>query len=188
MDKSIKRSASAYIPPYWVMLAVGIGALVIMYLGTLWMTEPGMSLEWPTDIKSKFIIFCGVCITIESCFHWSIHKRFIMIHFLWIPVWVIPWEKLSHAEYIYSWSTGKKYGKMEGQGIMITLKGCPYFSPEIDGLNMFMLRHPFRTLFIRFTPKHQQRYVAIFKQYYPDLEFQIGYEENLKKGRQYVEQ
>ena len=110
------------------------------------------------------------------------------MHFLWIPIRIIRWEKLSQAEYIYQWSaSGKSYDKRKGQGIFITLKGCPYFSPEIDALDMFLLKHPFRSLFIRFTPRNQQRYVSIFKRYYPELDFQIGYEENLKKGKQYIE-
>ena len=76
---------------------------------------------------------------------------------------------------------------MKGQGIFVTLNGCPNFCPEVDALSKFMLKHPFRTIFIRFTPRNQQRYVAIFKQYYPELDFQLGYEENLKKGKPYID-
>lgn len=183
MDNSLKKRA--YIPPYWVSIAIAICTLVLAYILALCEMEPGKPFVWPARIESRFLRFAAIYVLIQSAFHWSIHKKYIMIHFLWIPVFVIPWERVSHAEYIYKWSTGGKFGRMEGQGIFVTLKGCPYFSPEVDALNMFMMKHPFHTLFIRFTPRNQQRYVAIFKKYYPDLDFQIGYEENLKKGKPY---
>ena len=186
MEKSLKKSVC--IPPYWVNIVAGIGLLVLVYLVAFWVTEPGETFAWEDDRSARLVRFAGVYLLIISCFHWSIHKEYIMIHLLWIPIRIIRWEKLSQAEYIYKWSTDGRFGEMTGQGIVITLKGCPCFSPEIDGLNMFLLRHPFRSLFIRFTPRNQQRYVAIFKRYYPELEFQIGYEKNFEKGKPYIEE
>ena len=186
MDNALNKRA--YIPPYWVNIAIGICTIVFVYVLALWELEPGKTFAWPNRIESRFLRFAAIYVLIQSAFHWSLHKKFIMVHFLWIPVRIIRWENISQAEYIYRWSaSGKTYDIMKGQGIFVSLKGCPSFSPEIDALNMFMLKHPFHTLFIRFTPRNQQRYVAIFKKYYPDLDFQIGYEENLKKGKPYMD-
>jgi hypothetical protein len=58
------------------------------------------------------------------------------------------------------------------------------FSPELDNPGMFTLKHPVCAFFIRFTPKHQKQYVDVFLTYYPDLDYQIGYETNLNKRNQ----
>ena len=182
-----KPAQSAYIPPYWVNIAIGVSAVLFYILSEIYFVEPGDPSLWETNWESRFIFRVGCLIIFESLFHWSVHEKCIWIRFLGIPIRKIRWENVERAEYIYKWSTGARFGKMEGQGIFITLKGCPYFTPEIDALNMFQLRHPFRSFFIRFTPRNQQCYVAIFKQYYPDLLFQFGHEENLKKGKPYPE-
>lgn len=170
------------IPPYWPKIAFGIFVLILEILLEKWAADPGEPIVLMGTWQSRFLILASVYIIIEGCFHWSIHEKFIMVHFLWIPVRIIRWEKVFNAEYIYSWSTGAKWGTMEGQGIFITLEGCPLFSPEVDALNFFMMQHPFRTIFIRFTPRKQKRYVELFKRYYPTLDFQLGYEKNLEKG------
>lgn len=179
------RKPSTYIPPYWVMIVFGLCLLALVWFASAYLAEPGEPPIWQTDVRYEFVAFSGWVILFINLVHWSIHEKYIWVRFLGIPIRKIRWENVERAEYIYKWSTGAKFGKMEGQGIFITLKGCPYFTPEIDALNMFLLRHPFRSVFIRFTPKKQQRYVAIFQQYYPDLLFQFGSEENLKKGKPY---
>ena len=180
MVQPVKRSV--IIPPYWAKIIFGAIILAIPILLRIWIRYPGTFSNWMENWQFRFLVIAGIYIIIEGCFHWSIHERFIMIHFLWIPVRIIRWKKVSTAEYIYSWSTGAKWGEMEGQGIFVTLEGCPFFSPEVDALNFFMMRHPFRTLFIRFTPRKQKRYVELFKRYYPTLDVQLGYEKNLEKG------
>ena len=183
MDNTLRKRA--FIPIYWVNFAIGLGDIMLAcYIES----EIGDPTGFFTDRLARMLVFLGFYVLIQSSFHWSIHKKFIMIHFLWIPVRIIRWENVFHAEYIYRWSaSGKSYDVMKGQGIFVTLNGCPNFCPEVDALSKFMLKHPFRTIFIRFTPRNQQRYVAIFRQYYPELDFQLGYEENLKKGKPYMD-
>ena len=185
MDRSLNKRA--FIPPYWVNIAFGLAVLSVVVARALSEMEPGEAFSWPDGRMQRFLRLGGIYVVVTSCFHWSIHRNYIMVHFLWIPVRIIRWQDVLSAEYIYSWRTGSSFGKMTGQGIFVTLSGCPYFSPETDALNLFMMKHPFHTLFIRFTPRNQQRYVKIFQEYCPDLEFQIGYEENLKKGKPYIE-
>ena len=179
MDNTLRKRA--FIPPYWVMFALGLGAILLTCYTKAELGETAGR----TNRMARFLSFF---VLIRSSVHWSIHKNYIMIHFLWIPIRIIRWENVFHAEYIYRWSaSGKSYDVMKGQGIFVTLNGCPNFCPEVDALGMFLLKHPFRAFFIQFTPRNQQRYVAIFKQYYPELDFQLGYEENLKKGKPYMD-
>lgn len=165
------------IPPYWVDLAASFIFLGIAF----WCWNVTEYMSYRMAARIRMIGGVGTLLLIKTLFHYSIHEKGIYIRFIWIPVWLIRWERISSAEYIYKWYTGAKWGKMDGQGIFVTLNGCPYFSPEIDPLNMFELRYVFRCFFIRFTPKRQRSYVEIFKQYYPTLDFQIGYEDNLNK-------
>lgn len=168
------------VPPYWVDISAGCAFLCIAFI-LKYMTV-AYNLEDTSIFNTDFFVGVSVLLLLKTCFHYSIHSEGIKVRFLWIPVRLIKWEHISHAEYVYRWHTGAKNAQITGQGIFVTLRGCPFFCPEIDALNMFQLRHPFGSFFIRFTPKHQQKYVDAFMLYYPELDYQIGYESNLGKG------
>lgn len=123
----------------------------------------------------------GILVFVKASFFWEISEKGITVYFILIPVRRILWNQVDTAEYIYKWSNGVITEK--GQGIFITLKGCPCFSPEVDALDLFQLKNPFGSLFMRFTPTHQKRYIETFQHYFPNLEFQIGSEGNLKEGK-----
>lgn len=192
------KNKSVIIPPYWVHLALGLAALLV---GLFIDGEPYweivsrrefMSLHEKSWLSSRsFLVFAGVYVLFLSSFHYSIHKNYIMVRFWFIPVRIIRWHKVSTAQYVYQWgNTDKyaqmgKYGRINGQGIFVTLKGCPPFVPELDGLQMFTFRHPIGSFFIQFTPRQQKKYVKIFQSYFPELSFQFGYEKNFEKGLPY---
>ena len=181
MLSSVKKNI--IVPPYWVDLLVGCAFLWIA-CSLKYMTLV-YDLDDSSIFNTDFFIGVSVLLIIKTCFHYSIHSDGIKVRFLWVPIRLIKWEQVAHAEYVYRWHTGAKGAKMTGQGIFVTLRGCPYFCPEIDALNMFTLRHPLGSFFIRFTPKYQKRYVDIFSHYFPRLDYQIGYESNLKKGQKH---
>jgi len=182
MVSSVKKTA--YIPPYWVNLAIaGFILLVTMY-------RPEQSDVTLFDMRMQrynlLLRILGICLLIPSCIHFSIHPKGLLVHFLWLPVWFLKWNHISSAEYVYSWKPSELGAPLDGQGIFITLKGCSFFSPEVDGVITFWIKNFFRCFFIRFTPRKQKLYVAVFQQYYPQLQFQIGYEKNLKKGKDII--
>ena len=171
---------SIIIPPYWVDYLSG---LVFLSLGTaLNYWAKVANLKQHPIFNSDFLIIGGLLVLLKTCVHYSLSEKGITVRLLWIPIRRIKWDKLSHAEYIFKWATGSSYGNVRGQGIYVTLRGCPMFSPELDNPGLFTLKHPLGSFLIRFTPKHQKQYVDVFLHYYPDLDYQIGYESNLNKG------
>lgn len=160
----VKRKVT--IPPYWVEALIGLLALMF----GLWLKRSGE--EDGADIR--FFCFVGIGILVKSGFHFSIRPKGIGVLFCWIPVRLIRWEKIASAEYIEKWSTGGRFGQMEGQGIAVTLHTCPAFVAEIDALNFFQVKHPFSFCFIRFTRKNRKKNTTVFQQYYPGLSFQLG--------------
>lgn len=177
----VKKQNSMIIPPYWVDLLVSILTLIAGY-AFRYLHQYFEINESARNLRLvEFIIGMGYLVFFKSCVHYSFGNGGIVVRFLWIPIRLIKWDLIENAEYIYKWNTGVKYfGDMDGQGIFVTLQGCSIFVPEVDGLNLFLLRHPFRSLFIRFTPRNQKAYVAAFKAHCPQLEFQLGYEKNLQ--------
>ena len=176
MIQTVKKRMT--VPPYWGNVAIGGLSLMFGCFAFAHQLQNGR------NARMSFGLICGsLYILIESFFHWTICEKGIWIRFLWIPVRLIKWDQVDTAEGIYKWYTGAKGVILNGQGIFVTLKGCPCFSPEVDALNMFVFRHPFRSLFIRYTPRRRDAYVALFQRYYPELEFQIGYQEHFEKGK-----
>ena len=164
------------IPPYFLHTIL---AIAMLWVG-MWLYQSRSDMSLLGLRNTKIIIYAGFFLLIRSCLHFSIWPKGILVHFLLIPVRWIPWIKVATAEYLHEWTTnGKSFSKRNGQGIAITLQGCDPFCPEIDGMDMFMLKHPFGFRFIRFTSRKQKLYVSYFKKYYPVLEFQAGSEEIL---------
>ena len=168
------------IPPYWPDYLFGLFFLAAGYMLDYWAAVANFKQR--AFFNTDFIIGVSILLLIKTCVHYALSEKGITVRFLWLPIRRIKWDQLSHAEYIYKWATGSSYGSVRGQGIYVTLKGCPMFSPELDNPGLFTLKHPIGSFFIRFTPKHQKHYVDIFLHYYPDLDYQIGYESNLNKG------
>ena len=114
-----------------------------------------------------------------------------MVRFLYIPVRIICWNNVNRAQYVYKWHSSNrhtrfgKYAEIRGQGIFVTVNGCPPFVPELDGMDTFTFRHPINSFFIQFTPRYQKKYVKIIQRYFPELSFQLGYEKNFEKGLPY---
>ena len=179
MLSSVKKSV--IIPPYWPDYLFGMFFLALGYALDYWATVD--NLKQRAFFNEKFIIGVSALLLIKTCVHYSLSEKGITVRFLLIPIRRIKWDQLSHAEYIYKWATGSSYGSVRGQGIFATLKGCSMFSPELDNPGLFTLKHPVGSFFIRFTPKHQMQYVDVFLYYYPDLDYQIGYESNWNKGK-----
>lgn len=170
MEHRIKKCV--FTPPHWVNLAVGLFFLVA---GLLAWSSPSTSRAVKYDGARDFLAPIGLAILLQGCFHYSIHKFGILVHFMWIPVRIIKWEKVYAAEYIYEWhmDTKSRY-QSKGQGIMVTLRGCPTYCAEIDSMLYFQWRHPWGAHFIRFSKRRRKRIAQVFQQYYPNLRFQIG--------------
>ena len=158
------------VPPYWVSIAIGI---IFVAYGVF---DKYMIMTYDLHARpryrSELLIVFGALYLLKSCFHYSFCDKGIVIRFLWIPIVIIKWKKVSTAQYLTKWCTSARYGDMKGQGIFVTLSSCPVFSPGIDGVNTFQLMHPFSCFFIRFSSRHRKRYVECFRYYYSDLEFQ----------------
>lgn len=181
MDEAVEKKIT--IPPYWVNITVALSFLILSVVLRNWGMSDGDTLSRRSEYGLSFLARVSILALLTGCLHWTICEKGIVVRFLWIPIRLIRWNNISTAEYVFEWFTGSSYMKMDGQGIFVTLHGCPCFSPEIDGLNMFLLKHPVGSLFIRFTPRKQKKYVALFQHYYPELDFQLGYEKNLYKDK-----
>lgn len=170
MEHRIKKHV--FTPPHWINLAVGLFFLV----AGLWAwSSPSTSRAVKYDGARDFLAPIGLAILLQGCFHYSIHKFGILVHFVWIPVRVIKWEKVSAAEYIYEWRYCPQYNDTnKGQGIMVTLMGCPTYCAELDVMYAFRWRHLWSAHFIRFSKRRRKRIAQVFQQYYPNLRFQIG--------------
>lgn len=172
---AIDSRKSVIVPPYWVSLMVGlVGILFAAFVREISDDPSAFTLRqiWTLQGISFFVL-------IGALVHFSIHPGGIWIRFAWIPIRWISWDKVSSAQYIRKWTTtGNPITKMEGQGIFVTLIGCEIFDPKHHGLNMFTLKHPFQSFFIRFTPRHQKLYVETFQQHFPNITFQSMKETN----------
>ena len=171
MVTSMKKQVT--VPPYWVDYLFGFACIGIYFWNPDASRVGGIS-------PSKVLLIMGLLIILKASIHYSIGNKGILVRIIGIPIRLIKWNQVSTAEYIYEWNNGAKCGgSVKGQGIFVTLHNCPCFSPEVDGLDMFVLHHPFSCLFIRFTSRSQEKFVELFQLYYPALSFQIGYEKNL---------
>lgn len=172
---------STIIPPYWVDYLIGLFFLSLGVALSYWAYID--NLKQRPIFNSYFIIGVSLLINIKTCVHYSLDEKGIVVRFLWLPIRRVNWDMVSHAEYIYKWCTASGSGSIHGQGIFVTLKGCPMYAPVLDHPGLFVLKHPLTSFFIRFTSSKQKYYVEVFGQYYPDLDFQIGSETNLPRGR-----
>ena len=168
MDIDSKKGV--VIPPYWVDLVVGVICIVAVY----WYCGVTTNVAHYMLKQINSLSFLGFLIIAKGLTHFSIHPNGIWMRFLWIPIRWIPWDKVFDAQFIQEWTTtGSAMTKTKGQGIVVTLVGCELFNPEVDGLNMFLLRHPIGSFFIRFAAKKKDLYVDIFRKYFPNLCFQF---------------
>ena len=161
---------SIIIPPYGRMILL---AVILIILGGGAYLEHFLN---GTEIfySARHVLGMGIILLVWECFHYGITEKGLSIRFLYIPLFLIRWEKISTAQYICSWRNGRSGSEEKGYGIFVTLGSSPAFLPEIDGLGMFLLKHPFRAFFIRFTAKKRVEYVKAFRKHYPDLLFQVG--------------
>lgn len=158
------------IPPYGKTLLVAIG---LIFLGIICYMEYYIN---GRDFLyyANWFLGVGIILFIDKSFHTAITEKGLQIRFLYIPIYRIRWNKISTAQYICSWKATERGSEEKGNGIFITLPTCPAFIPEVDGLDMFRLKHPFSSFFIQFTEKNKRKYVSMFCHYYPNLFFQVG--------------
>lgn len=158
------------IPPYWVHLLIAVCCLAFTY----WYCACISTLAHYELVQIRFLRFVGFMLLVEGLTHFSLHPKGIWVRFLWIPIRWISWDNVSDAQFLREWTTtGNSFTKMNGQGIIVTLAGCEPFYPDFHGLNLFLLKHPIRSFFIRFTPKNKALYVETFKQFFPDMSSQF---------------
>jgi len=178
MDKTVNHKIT--IPPYWPMIALfmclAIPAVVLAYTG--WLERGEVSSH---VISITFFLIVGISM---FGFHMTLSDYGILIRFLGIPIRKILWEQINSATYIYNWYPTKLAKEpMTGQGILILLSNQFDFCPDMDCLTSFLLRHPRQAFFVLMTPLGQKRYVEAFQRFYPQLTFQVGYQNNLEKGK-----
>lgn len=167
LSKNTRKSV--LIPPYWLDVLFAVAVFAISQWEWLFTRSTGFQHR-----QQSFFLIAGIYLLIRNCVSYIVHPKGIIICWMLIPFRLIKWERVSTAEYLYQWHTWKIHQETKGQGIFITLPQAPIFSPEIDELSKFILKHPFSSCFIRFTPRNRKRYVEVFRQYYPDLQFQLG--------------
>jgi hypothetical protein len=161
------------IPPYWKTI---LDAICLFSLGLLGLAE--FYICGHDRLKhANWFLGVGTILFLKQSFHAAITPKGLQIRFLYIPVCRISWERISTAQYIHTWKATDKGSERNGCGIFITRASCPLFVPEVDGLNMFQLKHPFTSFFIQFTEKNKKKYVNAFRHYYPELSFQLGCDE-----------
>ena len=190
MPKTLDKSVT--IPPYWPHFTLAlIGVLLGLFAGEEPYWQAVKTVSRRALFMRRALIIMGFYILVRNSVHCSVRKKHLIIRFLGIPVRFIRWENISTVQYLYKWGNtkreakGSNWNKQTGQGLIITLKGCPPFIPASDGLETFNWRHPIGSVFIRFTSRQQKKYVKIFQSYFPELSFQLGYEENFEKGLPY---
>ena len=164
-----------YIPPYSADMVWAICLIFLGIIGYYWCVSNGKQLF----VEIRWTLGLGILWLLFTCFNYALTEKGVWLCFFYIPIRLVKWSDISTAQYIRKWNKleNKEITKERGQGIFITLHNCPVFVPEIDGLHTFTLKHPFSSFFIQFTSKHQKRYIDYFREYYPDLVFQIGYEQ-----------
>lgn len=175
MTSTNKRSVT--IPPYiWNMLA---SILMILFAFFGYLIGEHLEIASGRYLRNiTFIFRFGVLLLTSTCFHYKLSPKGITVCFLYIPVRRIGWNKISTAQFVCQWTGWNKNDIRKGQGIFITSPRCPIFCPEIEGLDWFRMRHPFSSVFIRFTKKNRDLYVKTFKHYYPDMLSQIVCDES----------
>ena len=164
---------SVIIPPSWRKFLCGLVPVALC----------GVDLYeqiWKEGIETPTlhpILWVGVLMLAWACVHGSFHKKGFVIRFLWIPIWLIPWHKITDVQYVTKWNTGayqwdidrdKHY--VHGHMFIVTWGNCPFFEPETDDYFRFPILHPFQSMYLRFSGKNTNRYVKTVQQYYPFLD------------------
>ena len=161
---------SVIIPPYTNTIFLSICMIILGGGGYLEYLINGGKFYY----NARWLLVCGIFLLVIKLFHVAVTEKGLSIRFLYIPIYRIRWEKISTAQYIFSWKKRKYGSTVKGNGIFITLSSCPAFLPEIDELGLFLLKHPFNALFIQFSDKNKVEYVKAFREHYPNLSFQLG--------------
>lgn len=159
---------SFYIPPYLPHIIISASTLVISILAIQRGIKPAIS-------RPIVLLIASIYVLLRSSFSYLICPRGIVVFFLFIPVRLIRWNKVSTAEYLYHWIIIKSIYEVNGHGLMITLPASEPFAPEIDSVQLFTEKHPFSSIFMRFSKRNKDRYLKIFQEYFPNLTFQIGH-------------
>ena len=173
----LKKSKHLMTAPYWPTVLVAVACFVLAY--SIWV-KPDFY-ENHNQRYFRFFMVTGFYLSLEGRTHYSFHAAGIMVHIALIPIRWITWDKVMNAIYIQRWTTnGKKNTKTNGHGIVVTLYDCALFDPAVDDLNMYLLKHPFRAFFIRYTARNADCYTDFFSRYC-ELEFQSAQMEEKHK-------
>lgn len=166
----MSKGKSIIIPPYWKNFRYGLMLIILGAADYCWqIAQSGLDAS-----KLDAITTIGFLLFIPACLHYSIHEKGLAVHFMWIPIWFIPWRRVSAFQYITQWNTGaykwddrKRAHHVKGHMFVVTIGRCPPFVPDRDDLFRFRLKHPLGAIFIRFSPKRKDQYVAMAKRYAP---------------------
>lgn len=160
------------VPPCWGNLAffaclfVGSAICVKYYKETGSFSPPGCNPALPLHVSAVYLLLYSV--------HYSFHPCGIVSRFWGIPFRLMRWEKVTGAIYIQYCAGTKGKKDFERNGIFVTTNPYVVFAPEVDTVTSFRLKHPFSTVFITLPKRTTKKYLAVFKRYYPALEFQVG--------------
>ncbi len=158
----LKKPKSVIIPPYLTPILLAIACFAFAY----WRCSMTSEFHPRTIGAISACIIVGCYSTIIGLTHCSIHDAGIWVRFFYIPIRWISWDKVLNAMYIQKWTTGGKNTiTINGHAIVVTLLGCELFDPEVDGLPTFLMKHPFRSFFIRFTSEKKDLYLEAFQKY-----------------------
>ena len=158
-----------YVQPYWPQLLFGLCGTIIPVVLYINSTTADFS-----DIEN--IIILGTIIVMESSVSYVLSSKGILVFWLFIPIRLIRWHNVSSAMYLHHWTVWQSYNKAKGSGIMINLSPSLSFDPERDAVRKFTSKHPFKSMFVRFTKWNRDTCVKAFREYYPELTFQEGSE------------
>lgn len=142
---------------------------------------------------SMLVFLIGLLFVLKGGTHYTICPSGLVVRLFWIPIRLIRWSHIGNAEVLGAWISGehtrktvygrKRTGRMywdKGTGIFVTTRFCPGYVAEAEVMDLFCLKHPIGAVFLRFYPLHQQRYVELFRKYYPKLEIQFEAEQQMK--------
>ena len=159
---------SFYIPPHLPHVILGLGTFAV----SIYAIERGIG---PAIFRPEPLLVASIYVLFRASFSYLICSKGIVVFFLIVPVRLIRWNEISTAKYVRHWIVVKTIYEVNGHGIMITLPASEPYAPEIDSVQLFTAKHPFSSIFIRFSKRNQDRYLCIFQQYFPDLSCQIGH-------------
>lgn len=144
------------------VLLAGIGAWMVQYDRT------ADAHRGRFDFISPVIAVFGILIVLNSLLHCSMHEKGITIHFLWVPIYRIKWNRITEVRCIQAWQADPDGAKFSGNLLYFIVDNCVVFAPEIDGWLYFKLRHPLKAHFIRFSKRKKEKVIEAVQQWYPN--------------------